>query len=99
MLLDFEDGDLRRLYVDADFCPPWMGVGLRTHYRRKVGLVADAPDERDLRAMRSLHFEKLTGKREGQHSIRLNDQYRLILRLRTDGGSRVAVVVEVVDYH
>lgn len=99
MRLEFEDDDLRRLYADRDFCLPRMGVDLRTHYRRKIGLIGNAPDERDLRAMRSLHFEKLSGKREGQYSIRLNDQFRLILRLRTDDGARVAVIVEVVDYH
>jgi len=99
MLLEFEDDDLRRLYTDRDFRLPRLGSDLTEQYRRKVALIANAADERDLRNVRSLRFEKLVGKRDGQYSIRLNDQYRLILRLRTDDDGRVAVVIEVVDYH
>ena len=99
MILEFEDDDLRRLYVELDFRLPSMGPDLTKQYRRKMALIANAPDERDLRAMRSLHLEKLEGDRKGQHSIRLNDQYRLIFRLKTGDDGRVAVVIEVVDYH
>ena len=99
MILEFEDDDLRRLYVELDFRLPSMGPDLTKQYRRKMALIANAPDERDLRAMRSLHLEKLEGDRKGQHSIRLNDQYRLIFRLRTGDDGRVAVVIELVDYH
>jgi proteic killer suppression protein len=99
VIVEFEDDDLRRLYVEPAFRLTWMGPDLIKHYRRKLGVVANAKDERDLAAMRSLHFEKLVGDRAGQHSIRLNDQWRLILRLRTDDAGRVAVIVEVVDYH
>ncbi|MHB1536562.1 MAG: type II toxin-antitoxin system RelE/ParE family toxin [Acidimicrobiales bacterium] len=76
-----------------------MGTDLTKQYRKRTGLLTSAHDERDLRAMRSLHLEKLPGDRRGQNSIRLNDQYRLIFRLRTGDDGRVAVVIEVVDYH
>ena len=99
MILEFEDDDLRRLYVELDFRLSSIGPDLTKQYRRKMALIASASDERDLRAMRSLHLEKLEGDRKGQHSIRLNDQYRLIFRLRTGDDGRIAVVIEVVDYH
>jgi proteic killer suppression protein len=99
VLLEFEDDDLRRLYEEPDFRLPSLGSDLTTQYRKKVALLANAADERDLRALRSLHFEKLVADRDGQHSIRLNKQYRLIFRLRTDDAGRVAIVIEVVDYH
>lgn len=99
VLLEFNDDNLRRLYTEPDFRLPSMGTNLMKQYRKKTGLLASAHDERDLRAMRSLHFEKLAGDRRGQNSIRLNDQYRLIFRLRTGGDGRVAVVIAVVDYH
>ena len=99
MQLEFEDDDLRRLYTEPDFRLPWMGPDLIRQYRKKMAILANASDERDLRALRSLHFEKLVAHRKGQHSIRLNQQYRLIFRLRTDDAGRVAVIVEVVDYH
>lgn len=99
MLLEFNDDNLRRLYTEPGFRLPSMGTDLTKQYRKKMGLLANAHDERDLRAMRSLHFEKLAGDRRGQNSIRLNHQYRLIFRLRTGDDGRVAVVIEVVDYH
>lgn len=99
MLIEFEDEDLRRLYDDPGFHLPWMGPDIVRHFRRKVAVVVAALDERDLLAMRSLRFEKLVRSRTGQHSIRLNDQWRLILRFRTDADGRVAVILEVVDYH
>ena len=49
--------------------------------------------------MRSLNLEKLKGDRTGQYSIRLNDQFRLILTFRTEDDGRVVVVLELVDYH
>ncbi len=41
------------------------------------------------------HLEKLAGDREGQHSIRINDQYRICFEWRKGD----AYNVEVVDYH
>jgi proteic killer suppression protein len=97
--LEFQDDDLRRLYVETRFRLAWMGSDLTKLYRRKVQLLAAAVDERDLRHMRSLHFEKLVADRAGQYSIRLNDKYRLIFRLRTGDDGRTAIIIEVVDYH
>ena len=41
------------------------------------------------------HLEKLAGDRTGQHSIRINEQWRICFRWK-DGG---ALDVEIVDYH
>lgn len=99
MRVEFEDDDLRRLYEEPDFRLPSIGHDLTRAYRKVVGIVAAASDERDLRAMRSLHFEKLEGDRLGQHSLRLNKQWRLIVRLETTQEGKQVVVIEVVDYH
>ena len=68
-------------------------------FRKKVQILGHATDERDLRAMRSLNFEKLKGDRAGQHSVRLNGQFRLILSFRAADDGRVVVVLALVDYH
>jgi len=68
-------------------------------FRKKVGLIVAASSELDLRSVKSLHFEKLAGDRAGQHSTRLNDQWRLILRLETDDAGRLVVIIEITDYH
>ena len=49
----------------------------------------------DLRVPPGNRLEKLTGDREGQHGIRINDQWRICFRWR-DGN---AYDVEITDYH
>ena len=49
----------------------------------------------DLRIPPGNRLEALKGARKGQHSIRINDQWRLCFVWRTDG----AHFVEIVDYH
>ena len=45
--------------------------------------------------MRRLGLKALKGSRKGQHSIRVNDQFRICFRWTDDG----PVDVEIVDYH
>lgn len=99
MRIEFEDDQLRRLYEDPDFHAPRLGRDVVKAFRKKVGFIVSAASELDLRNFKSLHFEKLQGDRSGQHSIRLNDQWRLILRLDSDDEGRVVVIIELVDYH
>jgi proteic killer suppression protein len=49
----------------------------------------------DLRVSPRNRLEKLTGNRQGQHSIRINDQWRICFHC-SDGD---AYEVEIVDYH
>lgn len=49
----------------------------------------------DLRIPPSNHLEKLKGDREGQHSIRINNQYRVCFIFKNGN----AFDVEIVDYH
>lgn len=49
----------------------------------------------DLRVPPGNRLEALTGNRQGQHSIRVNDQWRICFIWREDG----AYDVEIVDYH
>lgn len=61
--------------------------------------IRSAVDERDFYQQKSLHFEKLKGGRSHQHSVRLNDQWRLILEFDGDGSSKTVVIVAIEDYH
>jgi proteic killer suppression protein len=99
MRLGFGDDELRRLYEEPDLHAPRYGTDLVKAIRKKIGIIVAAANEQDLRSMKSLHFEKLVGDRAGQHSMRLNDQWRLVFRLETDDDGRVVVILEVVDYH
>lgn len=99
MRVYFDDDDLRRLYEDPKFVLSAFGSDVVKAFRKKVGFLLAADSELDLRNYSALHFEKLRGGRKGQHSIRLNRQWRLILRLESDGAGKLIVVVEIVDYH
>lgn len=99
MEIDFEDESLRRLFTDPEFRNPRLGADVVRQFRKKVNFLVAASDERDLYGYRALRFEKLAGSRKGQHSIRLNDQWRLILRLEHREQGQVIVIVEIVDYH
>ncbi len=61
---------------------------------KKLRLLHAATSLQDLRALRGNRFEALVGKRKGQYSIRINDQWRLCFTW--DQG---ADNVEIVDYH
>jgi proteic killer suppression protein len=63
--------------------------------RRKVRQLELAARLDDLRVPPGNRLEGLKGDRAGQHSIRINDQWRLCFRW-TDGG---AEDVEITDYH
>ena len=49
--------------------------------------------------MKSIHFEKLKGKRSGEYSMRLNNQFRLILQIKKQGKDKVIVIRSIEDYH
>lgn len=63
--------------------------------RRKLIYLDEADDLPDIRAVPDNHLEMLKGKRAGQHSIRVNDQWRICFKWRKPH----AHDVEIVDYH
>lgn len=98
MEIRFKGRALERLYGDAGYVGGFP-AGVVKAYRKRVQFIRAAPSEQVFYAMKSLHYEKLKGKRAHQHSMRLNDQYRLILEYDGDGATRVAVLVAIEDYH
>jgi toxin HigB-1 len=63
--------------------------------RRKLGFLEDAVQLKDLSTPPGNRLEALKGDRAGQHSIRINDQWRVCF-LWVDGN---AFDVEITDYH
>lgn len=62
---------------------------------RKLDMLDAASRVADLRAPSGNRLEALKGDREGQHSIRINDQWRICFVWRDCGTE----LVEIVDYH
>ena len=63
--------------------------------QRKLSMLNDAERLEDLLAPPGNRLEALKGDRKGQHSIRINDQWRLCFRFENGD----AFDVEIVDYH
>jgi len=98
MEVEFKDADLDRLETDAKFTGGHAAGAVKA-YRKRLGAIRAARDERDLYTHKGNHFEKLQGSRGHQRSMRLNDQWRLILELRARGNEKVIYVVGIEDYH
>ncbi len=62
---------------------------------RKLAQLESAVELRDLGSPPGNRLEALRGDRQGQHSIRINDQFRICFVWTVDGPAEV----EIVDYH
>jgi len=98
MEIEFDDPDLDRLEVEKEFTAGFAPAVVKG-YRKAIGFIRQAVDERDLYAMRGLNFKKLEKDRIGQYTMKLNDQWRLILEIRGEAPSKKIGVIEIVDYH
>jgi len=96
---------MRFVFATAELVALYMQGHRKVHpdllraFRRVVDVIAAAPDERTLYGLRGLRLEKLRGDRAGQYSVRLNDQYRLVLKIERDAEGPYLTIVEIVDYH
>lgn len=71
-------------------------------FRKCLSKIKSAKNTIDLRAIKSLHFEKLKGKKyEGKYSIRLNISYRLIFRIENleSSGKIEIICIEEISNH
>lgn len=98
MEIEFATDELDRLEIEVGFYAGYPDSIVKA-YRKRIQMIRAAIDERDLRAMKSLHFEKLQGNRSGQYSMRLNDQWRLILSIKSKTSNKIVVVISIEDYH
>jgi toxin HigB-1 len=91
-----------RSFRDKDTEQIWRGqvarrlpADMQRIARRKLRMVNNAQSLMDLRIPPANRLERLKGRRKGQHSIRVNDQWRLCFEWRRGD----AYGVEIVDYH
>jgi proteic killer suppression protein len=98
MEVRFKDEKLDRLETDPKF-DAGFSAGLVTAYRKRLQTIRAASDERVFYQLKSLHFEKLKGNRSHQHSMRLNEQWRLILEFEGVAPNKRVAVISIEDYH
>jgi len=93
MIRSFRDPEAKRVFrreASRRFPPDVFRAALR-----KLLILDAAESLQDLAVPPGNRLEKLKGRRDGQHSIRINDQWRVCFRW--DRGD--AYEVEIVDYH
>ncbi len=81
--------------VAAGKAPKGFPADVIARAERRLRAIANAHQLDDLRAPPGNRLEALKGNRAGQHSIRINDQWRICFRWTKAG----AEDVEIVDYH
>jgi len=92
MIQSFTDAETRQLF-ETGTNRRWSSIKIVA--RRKLDRIEAALNLSDLRVPPGNRLEALKGDRAGQHSIGINDRFRICFAWRTDG----AHDVEITDYH
>ena len=97
MIQGFRERWLREFYLE-DKNSKKLPADLADRLFRKLQLIDDATCDLDLCSPPSNHFEKLTGKLAGKHSIRVNKQWRLVFTWSGDHGEAQDIYLDNHDY-
>ncbi len=98
MDFQFKNRKLEALYTHERGAEAYPEAVIQAFFEVMV-IIESAPDERSLYAIKGLHFERLKGKRSSEQSIRLNNQWRLIVSLEKDQEGKFLVILDIEDYH
>ncbi len=95
MIRSFKDSGTEDIFNRKDTKPARAACpqALWPVAQRKLDQLNAAQELRDLAAPPGNRLERLKGDRKGQHSVRINDRYRVCFRWTEDG----AAAVEIVD--
>ena len=93
MIQSFADDTTERVWNREK--APRLGTDLQRAAQKKLRQLNAAGNINDLRIPPGNRLEKLAGNRAGQHSIRINDQYRICFVWTKQGPADV----EITDYH
>lgn len=93
MIKSFKSKETEKIY-NREYSLKISSIIQRTAMR-KLWMIDAAQTINDLRIPPANHLEKLKGKRRGQHSIRINNQWRICFKWQQGD----AYEVEIIDYH
>jgi proteic killer suppression protein len=97
MILGFRDRWLQGFFIH-DLPSRNIPPDLESRLFRKLQLLDDVTSDADLRVPPSNHFEKLRGNLDGRHSIRVNEQWRLIFQWNGSKGEAAEVYLDNHSY-
>ncbi|MDO4204410.1 MAG: type II toxin-antitoxin system RelE/ParE family toxin [Selenomonadaceae bacterium] len=93
MIKSFKDKETQKIY-NQQFSTK-LPHNIQRIALRKLIMIDNAANVNDLRIPPNNHLEELHGDRKGQHSIRINEQYRICFREQNGD----YFDLEIVDYH
>ncbi len=97
MIASFRDDWLREFFLD-DVRSRQIPADLEKVLFRKLQLIDDANEDKDLRAPPGNHFEKLRGKLEGYCSIRVNIRWRIVFVWNAERGEASGIYLDDHSY-
>jgi toxin HigB-1 len=100
MRFKFKSNKLEALYTEEKNAHKYPREAIDNFFE-VMETIAAIPNEQALYKVKGLRFEKLQGERgkQGQHSLRLNKQWRLILAIEKDLDGKFILVIDIEDYH
>jgi proteic killer suppression protein len=66
--------------------------------RRRLTVLRAAKDDLSLKNWKSLHYETMKGNREGQRSVRVNNEYRMVFNLDEETDPQTITVLMIEGY-
>jgi len=97
MILGFRDRWLEDFFVRNRLSRS-IPADLQSRLFRKLQMLDDASSDADLRVPPSNHLEKLRGELAGWHSIRVNDQWRIVFQWNASKGEAAQVYLDNHSY-
>ncbi len=97
MIVSFRDAWLRDFFV-KDIRSKRIPASLEAGLLRRLQMLDDAATDADLRVPPGNHFEKLKGALAGWHSIRVNEQWRLVFKWNGSTGEAAEVHLDKHTY-
>jgi toxin HigB-1 len=96
--ISFANKKLERLFLEGKGAEK-LPESIFENFIDAVRMLIRVADERELYTLSGYRPEKLHGDHKGQHSLRLNDQFRLIYTIVKNSDGKIVLLLEIVDYH
>ena len=93
MIVSFGSKDTEKIWQGEQI--KGLPIEIQETARRKLRMINNSLNINDLRVPPANRLEKLKGKHKEFHSIRINDQWRIIFKWSNGNASEV----EIIDYH
>jgi toxin HigB-1 len=98
MRFAFANRKLEALYLEGKGVRK-LPEGVYFAFLDAIAVIIAIQDERELYDRPGLRPERLSGKRSGDYSLRLNKQFRLIYNIETDSEGNLILLLNIEDYH